>query len=629
MTSAAEILTAIGSNVEVRLYDDGVPLITLSESARKAKARQGIRLTQDDLDELRSNFALTKSRRAVWFFRGEQSAGVHHTDFDSRSEAHGEAYTLTTTQAAMMPTVGKNVMHDGVEPAWKEIFQEYTEPTTADLDLESLIVEARNGSRRFKKPAYNDRHFQPHQYATRLKGSKENRPEGTDDINVPSTQDETPAALLPLVANETYTGTTPHVLRERVYFANSSAVVYSPIATEAADLPHAWYHETSWAPERTMKSRTIYFTDFHEHPVTLGKCQQCKPVMIDRTLKLREYDASHFTFKKPKRPDQVMPSDLRNILIASEKSPLPDYSHRYGEGRKAWLLIPAQEPFDERINALETLCETTQGGPLSPQAKERQREDRLNEIASGKWGNYANIMEPVTEMVRMGADYVPGTFDFTKILNARGRAEARLNLIESENQEVKEMAEQLNVKPNTLTKRKQRALARARTVERIAPAEVGANILAKLTQSQVDDINEQGGVIALRWTGGKHVALQPFPQGGLVLLSDAGTPDGREDWMLAAGEVRHKNDNLIDVVCDIARRHDAYEAYKANLPRGKRSDDAWKTDLRALAIAKRQWSKIVVFNFGAPGWLTRYKSWTPEQKESFVESGYSPKPLES
>ena len=168
-------------------------------------------------------------------------------------------------------------------------------------------------------------------------------------------------------------------------------------------------------------------------------------------------------------------------------------------------------------------------------------------------------------------------------------------------------------------------------MEQIDGSQLGYKILERLSQSQVDYINEHGGVIAIRWTGGKHVALQLFPQGSLVLQHDHDgsvvTPDGWQKWMLVSGEVRHKGYNLIDVMCDIARRRATYEAYEANLPRGKRMSAAWKTDLRALAIAKRQWSKIVVFNFGAPGWLTRYKSWTPAQKEAFDYSGYSPKPL--
>ena len=89
-------------------------------------------------------------------------------------------------------------------------------------------------------------------------------------------------------------------------------------------------------------------------------------------------------------------------------------------------------------------------------------------------------------------------------MNARGREEARMYLLESESEEVKDMAEQAKMKANTLTKRKQRALDSARTIVQIGPEALGANILAKLTQTQVDYINEHGGVIALRWTGGKH-----------------------------------------------------------------------------------------------------------------------------
>ena len=268
----------------------------------------------------------------------------------------------------------------------------------------------------------------------------------------------------------------------------------------------------------------------------------------------------------------------------------------------------------------------------SQETKERYLDNLRDDLAEGRLGNYQKLFDAVTEMVRMGPRYVPGSIDVAALMNARGREEARMYLLESESEEVKDMAEQAKMKANTLTKRKQRALDSARTIVQIGPEALGANILAKLTQTQVDYINEHGGVIALRWTGGKHVALQPFPQlpEGLILRNSGKTLDGWQDWMLAPGETKHKGHNLIDVVCDIARRHDVYAAYKANLPRGKRpSRDAWKTDLRALAIAKRRWSNVAVFNFGAPGWLTRYKSWTPEEQGAFDLSGYSPKPLES
>lgn len=439
--------------------------------------------------------------------------------------------------------------------------------------------------------------FRFDQFHRDYRGSNENRAEGTDHIDVPTgSQDEIPAALLPLVADETYTGTTPHVLRERVYFEKSSAVVYSPIATEPASLPQSWYHELSWAPERTLKSNTIYFERFHDHSVELGRCRLCKPVTIDRTFKkmLHEGDVSHFTFAKPSRPDQVMPSDLGNILIASERSLLPEYSHRYGEGRRAWLLIPAQEPLDERIDTIETLRTTYEGGPPTAEQK-------------------AHLIEDLKEK------YYRGELDVSKA--------GAVFVMTFENQEVKLLAEELGMTPNALSQYRAEVIHKIKNPARPDSEMDSAQVLAKLTLAQLRQINERGGIQAIRWTGGRNVQILELAS--QMVFRDGGEQfDGWRDYLFAPyskpGPLHEYN--VIDAICRLSREQAQYCAYVDSLPKRRCPvPGAWKTDPRAKAIANRLWSRVVVFNFGAPGWYRRYESWADEQKLAFVSSGYTPR----
>ena len=401
-------------------------------------------------------------------------------------------------------------------------------------------------------------------------------------------QDEAPLLLQPFVQGR------PYVIAERIRLKNlnrigscgSSALVYSFTydGLEPASLPYADFHVRSENSERTMMARTVYFNIPHEHPVELSACVNCIPFTIDR--------AASFYCQE-------------TAVIGRRRS-----------------MIPAEEPKEERINAIETLKHTVEGGSLSSKAREQRMQMIRADCAAGKIGDPIKLFEAYVEIDEQGENYVSGSIPLNDLFTSKGRVEAALTLIEFENKGVKEMAQSLNIKPNTLTQRRRRL----RKPLSVGPQCESYEAFFKTTRAQLEAISEHGGVVAIRWTGGRRVQIVPFPQGALTLKSENGTVDAWEEWML-----KHNAEhgcNLIDMYCRIARQHSQYQFHVESLPEGTRPvHDAWKTDAFAQAKADKLWSSVIVFNFGAPGFIDRYVNMSQEMAVKFAMSGYKPQPV--
>jgi hypothetical protein len=204
----------------------------------------------------------------------------------------------------------------------------------------------------------------------------------------------------------------------------------------------------------------------------------------------------------------------------------------------------------------------------------------------------------------------------------------------------KEAARKANMKANTLIKRKTRAMKTELTLEQQSEL-----VLDRLTPAQWSEINENGGLWAFNLSSlrvNARVETLRFEIGDrgthhIVTLSDhaLNTPrvNGWAEWEA----------KICDQMVDKAKRWTAWYAHldrvKA-LPPAERAvaeklerldRSAWKQDKEAWRLAEQRWSNVVVFNFGAPGFISRFPdeanpaAWEAARLE-LVRSGRRPLP---
>lgn len=218
-----------------------------------------------------------------------------------------------------------------------------------------------------------------------------------------------------------------------------------------------------------------------------------------------------------------------------------------------------------------------------------------------EWDEYIKAME-------QGTDY--DTSRLKKIMNPAGKQAGALIEVIFENRSTAEAAKEANMKPNTLTVQKRRALERS---ERTLFQE-SEKILDRITAAQWADIDAHGGFYAFRLASNGRAEMLRFrgnePYYLLYKRNDADQVEAAKNehgWT----EIEAR---LCDKMCDIGRQWTAWFAFVDRieaLPKKERliaSKDraSWMADKKAWAFANKMWNRVVCFNFGAPGFYSHF-----------------------
>jgi hypothetical protein len=282
------------------------------------------------------------------------------------------------------------------------------------------------------------------------------------------------------------------------------------------------------------------------------------------------------------------PGRVREINVDTSEKDAARCVRILAAGIQNQSMIPAQEPFDERIEILETLTDN----PV-----QLTREQRIRFIEEAKHQYYLGEID----MPRFGAFYCM-TF---------------------EDAETAQLSKKMGMTPESLRKDWRRFMETILNPVELEPKQESINILAKLTPAQLKQIDVQGGVQAIRWTGGRNVQI-------MDITTTDGHPCNIGDFDGWLPEMFDPSSgaffSVVDDICTRARERSQYDVHVDNLSEGAvLVPGAWKDDRFARALAKELWSRVLVFNFGAPEFSTRYLALSDEDRQNFVQHGYIPR----
>jgi hypothetical protein len=282
------------------------------------------------------------------------------------------------------------------------------------------------------------------------------------------------------------------------------------------------------------------------------------------------------------------PGRVREINVDTSEKDAARCARILAAGIQNQSMIPAQEPFDERIEILETLTDN----PV-----QLTREQRIRFIEEAKHQYYLGEID----MPRFGAFYCM-TF---------------------EDAETAQLSKKMGMTPESLRKDWRRFMETILNPVELEPKQESINILAKLTPAQLKQIDVQGGVQAIRWTGGRNVQI-------MDITTTDGHPCNIGDFDGWLPEMFDPSSgaffSVVDDICTRARERSQYDVHVDNLSEGAvLVPGAWKDDRFARALAKELWSRVLVFNFGAPEFSTRYLALSDEDRQNFVQHGYIPR----
>jgi hypothetical protein len=359
----------------------------------------------------------------------------------------------------------------------------------------------------------------------------------------------------------------------------------------------------------------------------------CHRLVDDPPAKIAALMGKNYCVSGPNRifADRWMYSQQHNTFVRKEPSSSPDYRfliNENDEGPHVSLVYsdePGRAPRDIRVDTSDkqmARCARILAAGLTganavlmlpERTPKHERDDALETLKTA--GIQLTRNEKAKFVQEMSDRYYSGEIDLPRA--------AAFYVMTFEDQDTRQLAEKMGMTPAALRKDLNRFLDEIRNPVEHDAEEESAKVIGKLTLAQIGEINETGGIRAIRWTGGRNVQIMD-----LTTLGSADDPtfhfdgDGWHPALLARASSGY---NEIDVICQLARERAQYNHHVDNLPEGAvLVPDAWRTDPFAKAVAKELWSRVVVFNFGAPGWYARYYSSTHEKKYSFVTSGYIP-----